>query len=123
MDVERTMEFILQCQAQAEVRQAKADERQAAADASHADTRKRMDIAERQIAATAALVREGMKIAQKLLADRREVNLEMKRGREDMSVLHDEIRETNRIVTELGKTVDRFVRSMNGRRTNGHNSQ
>ena len=73
MDIERTMEFILQQQAKAEARQAKADERQAKADGriAKADERiAKLDArlregeakAQREMAAIRTLIRAGMKM-------------------------------------------------------------
>lgn len=55
MDVERTIEFILQMQAKAEVRMAKFDDRMAKAD-------ERMDRFDKRLEATHKLVKAGMKL-------------------------------------------------------------
>ena len=55
MNVERTIEYILQLQAKAEVRQAKAEERQAKAEAK----------AQREMAAIRTLIKAGMKMIAK----------------------------------------------------------
>ena len=132
MDAQRTIEFILQSQANAEVR---------------------MERADRQIQATANLVREGMKMVKTLVADRRHLRDEMRATREEIRESREETRkeirelreemrketqalrleanqrqieaqretrELRAAVADLGKTVERFVKSIGGRATNGH---
>ncbi|HEY6389765.1 MAG TPA: hypothetical protein VIX89_00730 [Bryobacteraceae bacterium] len=99
MDVERTMEFILQMQAKSEARMAKVDERMAKAEERMDKADKRMDKFDKRLAATLKLVQTGMKILfkidQKLLA------------------LTEAQRKTDR-------KLDRLIDSWTKRRTNGH---
>ena len=64
MDIQRTMEFILQSQVRAEIRADRADAR--------------LDRLEVQVKATANLVRQGMKIVQALVRDQKETRAELR---------------------------------------------
>lgn len=111
MDIERTMEFILQSQAKAEVRAERADA---------------------QIAATANLVREGMKIVGALIKDRRELRKEMRDGMADLrKEMRDGMADLRKDLSELAKaqarteaTLDRYLKSLgNGHHPgNGHST-
>jgi len=69
MDVERTIEFILDMQAKAEVRMAKADERMAKADERMIKNDERMDKFDKRLEATRRLVEAGMKFIVKSQKD------------------------------------------------------
>ena len=112
MDVERTIEFIIDSQAGAEVRMDRAEARMDRAEA-------RMDRADKQIQATRDLVRAGMKIVQQLAADRREARQEIHQMREEAKRDNRELRTA---VAGLAKTVDRFIKSIGGRPANGNRS-
>src|SRR5438105_3562512 len=110
MDVERTIEFILQMQAAAEVRMAKADERAAKHDermAKHderaAKADERMDKFDKRLEATRKLVEAGMKLITK-----KHIQIAGQ-----ISALAEQQRKTER-------TLDRFIVSMSSRRSNGH---
>ena len=79
MNVERTMEFILESQAKAEARADRADARAARADARADKADARMDRLDKQLKATADLVREGMKIVGAFAKDRRELRQELQK--------------------------------------------
>ena len=75
MDVERTIEFILKCQARAELRAEKADARMDRADA-------RMDKFDKRLEGIAKLIRQGMvmlsRTHQEMAGMRRELRQELK---------------------------------------------
>ena len=71
MEVERTIEFIIDMQAKAEVRMAKSDERMAKYD-------ERMAKFDKRLEATRRLVEAGMKIVSHLAADTRELKRSQK---------------------------------------------
>jgi len=66
MDVDRTIEFILQMQAAAEARAAKADERMDRAEARMDRAEARMDKFDRRLEAIGKLLQTGMKILVKI---------------------------------------------------------
>ena len=103
MDVERTIEFILQMQAAAEVRMAKADERAAKADERMAKADGRMDRFDKRLE---AMRNFGMKVIARHDAEMREI-------REAIKATAEQQRKTER-------TLDRFIVSMSSRRSNGH---
>jgi chromosome segregation ATPase len=96
MDVQRTIEFILQSQAKAEVRADRADAR--------------MDRIDAQLKATANLVREGMKIVQTLARDRKET-------RQELRALAQEVRDLTKAQARTEATLERYLKF----RSNGHN--
>jgi septal ring factor EnvC (AmiA/AmiB activator) len=113
MDVERTMEFILEMQAKAEERMAKhdaemakADARMAKADARMAKADARMAKNDRQIEALGKIVKVGMR---KLGNHEKEI----KDVWRSIKALSEEHRKTER-------SLDRFIASMSSRRSNGH---
>jgi hypothetical protein len=130
MDVEQTIEFILDMQAKAEVRAAKADERAAKADermdraeARAAKADERMDKFDKRLEATRKLVEAGMKILLKSQQDHAgsekkfaEYKIESKR---DFDRQMKEIREIQRR-TDL--KIDRLIDFWGKKRTNGHPS-
>jgi hypothetical protein len=77
LDVERTINFILESQARAEIRQAKADERQAKANERQAKAETRVDAVEKRLDkrmdAIAKLIQQGMRllVTQKAETDRK----------------------------------------------------
>ena len=117
MDVERTIEFILDMQAKAEVRMAQADERMAKHDermakaderAARANERAdraddRMDKFDKRLEATRKLVEAGMKLITKK-------HIEIAG---QIRALAEQQRKTER-------SLDRFLASMSSRRSNGH---
>lgn len=95
MDVERTMEFILDMQAKAEVRMAKADERMARYD-------ERMDKFDKRLEATRRLIEGGMKY---LLKSHKEFDRR--------------IRELTALQNRTDLKLDRLIDSWGKQRTNG----
>ena len=112
MDVERTIEFILQSQANAEAR---------------------LGRVETQTKATADLVREGMKIVQALARDQRETRQQLRALRQDVGeltkdvgeltknarALHQDMLELANAQIRTEKTLDRYLKSL----SNGHNGR
>jgi len=103
MNVERTMEFILQSQARAEVRADRFDAK--------------LDRLELQVKPTADLVRQGMKIVQALAQDRRAMREEQKSIREEQKSIREELRQLAKAQARTEATLDRYLKS----RSNGHN--
>jgi hypothetical protein len=103
MDVDRTIEYILQLQAKGEERMAQHDARMAQHDARMAKADERMDKFDKRLEATRRLVEGGMK----LIAKR---HLEVQ---EAIKALAEQQRKTER-------NLDRFIASMSTRRSNGH---
>src|SRR5580704_17543563 len=83
MDVERTMEFILQMQAKSEARMAKYDERMAKAD-------ERMDKSDKRLEATRKLVETGMRMLVRIEKSQNELTVKLTAltGRVDTLAVH-----------------------------------
>ena len=102
MNVERTMEFILQMQAKAEVRLAKADERMAKAD-------ERMDRFDKRLEATRKLVETGMKLLVKMEKNHIESKKDFDRR----------MRELVEAQKKTDQKLDRLI-GFGAKRSNGH---
>ncbi len=127
MDIQRTMEFILESQAKAEVRADRAHERADRAEerADRAEERAdradaRMDRLETQVKATANLVRQGMKIIQSLARDQKET-------RQELRALAVEVRDLAKAQARTEATLERYIRfrsnGQNGGKPNGRPKQ
>ena len=103
MDVERTIEFILQMQAKAEMRMAEADER---ADERAARADQRMDKFDKRLEATRKIIQVGMKL--------------MARHDGEMREIREAIKATAQQQRKTERTLDRFIASLTNRRSNGH---
>ena len=106
MDVERTIEYIVQMQARAEERMAKADQRAAKADERAAKADQRMDKFDKRLEATRKIIQVGMKLMAKHDGEMREIRALIKATAQQQ-------RKTER-------TLDRFIASLTNRRSNGH---
>src|SRR5882724_11106375 len=111
MDVERTMEFILQMQAKSGERmarydqmQAKSEERMAKYDERMAKSEERMAKFDKRLEATRKIVEIGMKLMVRL--DKKQIEL-----RDEVKALAQQHRKTER-------TLDRFIASLTNRRSN-----
>jgi hypothetical protein len=121
MDIERTMEFIMDMQAKAEVRMAKADERAAKAD-------ERMDKFDRRLEAMRKLIETGMR----MLAKRDKEHAEFKKEQAERKKEFEEykieskrdfdrrIKEITDIQKRTDLKLDRLIDFWGKQRTNGH---
>ena len=103
MDVERTIEFIIDMQAKAEVRMAKSDERMAKYDERMAKFDERMDKFDKRLEATRRLVEAGMKFIVKSQKD-----------------FDRRIKELVELQNRTDLKLDRLIDSWAKQRTNGH---
>jgi hypothetical protein len=110
MDVERTIEFILDMQAKAEVRAAQADERAAKADERAAKADARMDKFDKRLEAMRKLVEAGMKILVKSEKERAESKKDFDRR----------IKEITELQRKTDLKLDRLFDFWTKKRTNGH---
>jgi hypothetical protein len=99
MDVERTMEFILQMQAKSEERMAKAEARMDRADA-------RMEKFDRRMEAMRKLVETGMRWLVKI--------------EKTQQLLAEEVRALTEAQRKTDRKFDRLIDSWGKRRSNGH---
>jgi hypothetical protein len=99
MDVERTIEFILQMQAKSEARITKAEER--------------MDKFDKRLEATRKLVEFGMKLLVKIDQKHLALSEQVRSNAEQIKALTEAQRKTDR-------KFDRLIDSWTKRRTNGH---
>ena len=107
MDVERTIQFILDCQAKAEVRMDRAEARMDRADA-------RMDRFEKQLEATRKLVHTGMKMLVQI--DKRIDKLT-----DTVGALAGRVEELAQAQKVTEKTLNAYFASLrNGKGKNGH---
>jgi hypothetical protein len=103
MDVERTIEYILQMQAKSEEHMARHEAWMAKAEARAVKADERMDKFDKRLEATRKLVEAGMKLIAK-----RHVEVQT-----ELRLLAAQQRKTER-------TLDRFLASMTNRPSNGH---
>jgi chromosome segregation ATPase len=106
MDVERTIEYILQMQAQSEVRMAKAEERAAKAD-------ERMDKFDKRMEAMRKLVETGMRMLVKNEKGQADLTVKLAALTVQVNALTEAQRKSDR-------KFDRFMESWTKQRTNGH---
>ena len=127
MDVERTINFILDLQAKAEIRQAKADERLAKADERQAKAETRLSATEKRLDkrmdAIAKLIQQGMRmlVTQKAETDRKInalVDAQM-RGEARMERLDEKMEDLAVAQKDTQKTLKAFIESLHKGR-NGH---
>jgi vacuolar-type H+-ATPase subunit B/Vma2 len=114
MDVERTIEYILDMQAKAEVRMAKADERAAKAD-------ERMDKFDRRLEAMRKLIETDMR----MLSKRDKEHAEFKKEFEEYKIeskkdFDRRIKEITDIQKRTDLKLDRLIDAWGKQRTNGH---
>ena len=116
MDIERTMEFIMDMQAKAEVRMAKADERAARAD-------ERMDKFDRRLDAIRKLIETGMRILAKSQKDHAEFKKEFEEYKiESKRDFDRRMKEINEAQRKTDLKLDRLIDFWGKKRTNGRPS-
>jgi|GEM_PF-4774977 len=98
---------------------AQAMERMDRMEQQHAIAMQRLDRHDKQIQATANLVRTGMKIVTQLARDVRELKAETRNIRAEM---HSETREMKAAIRELARRQDAFLRAF-GNGGNGHRNR
>ena len=109
MDVERTMEFILQMQAKSEERMAKFDERMAKSEERMARAEARMEKFDRRMEAMGKLVQTGMKWLVRLEKTQQALS-------EDVKALTEAQRRTDR---KFERFMDSWNKHFNGHRPRG----
>ena len=113
MDVERTMEFILEQQAKAEVRMAKWEERQERVEARMDKWEERQAKTDKQLAAIRTILKAGMKMMVRLEEGQRQNQAAIK----ELAASHKELAAAQ---ADTQKTLKAFIDSMrrggNGRR-------
>jgi hypothetical protein len=130
MDIEKTMEFILQSQARFEQNQARFEENHARFEQDHARAMRRMDKFDKQIKATENLVRAGMKLVLKNRAEQKEsdrtfnaklnalVDSQM-RAEERMNRYDERMKKHEEWLRKHDERFERFMEMMRGRNGNG----
>jgi uncharacterized coiled-coil DUF342 family protein len=106
MDVERTIEYILQMQARSEVRIAKADER--------------MDKFDKRLDATRKLVETGMRMLVKNEKAQGELTVNLKALTERIDALTVQVSALTEAQRKSDRKFERFMDSWTKQRTNGH---
>jgi uncharacterized membrane protein YccC len=123
MDVERTIEYILDMQAKAEVRAAKADERMDKAEVRASKADERMDKFDKRLEATRKLVEAGVKILLKSQQDHAEFEKQFAAYKIESKRDSDrQMKEIKEIQRKTDLKLDRLIDFWGKKRTNGHRS-
>jgi hypothetical protein len=117
MDVEKTIQAILESQLRAEKRADRADERMDRAEKRADSAEKRADRFDKQINATKNLVQKGMQIVLKMNAERKESSAEF---RFRINALIDSQNRTEAALRKTDEKFNRWLETLSRKGTNGH---
>jgi chromosome segregation ATPase len=130
MDVERTMEFILQMQAKAEVRMAKAEERMTRAEARMDRAEARMDRAEarmekfdRRLEAMRKLVETGMRMLVKIEKGQQDLTVRLNTLANQVNSVSEHVEALTDAQRKTDRKFERLMDFWSKRRSNGHGSK